>query len=176
MKYFYTILLLSCLSTQIYAQKNYKTRQEVAFSVEMWGISPETSLNIEYVPLQFKESFLSLRAGAGFMFMKNRGVSFPISATYNLLLTRQNNQECNPFPRNTRGEWFLEMGIGQTLAAYYDEAVTDKKYYLSPILGLRKQIARQGFSNIFFYKLQFTPRKIADDWEFYGGISVGSSF
>jgi hypothetical protein len=175
-KHFYTILLLSCFSSQVYAQKAYKTHYDLAFSVEFMGISPETSLNLEYVPLQYKRSFLSLRVGAGFMFMKNRGVSFPSSVTYNLLLTRPNSQECNPFPRKTQGEWFLEMGVGQTLASYYDEAITDKKYYISPILGLRKQILRQGFSNIFFYKFQLTPRKIADDWEFYGGISIGSSF
>jgi hypothetical protein len=175
-KYFYVLLLFFSSNLSIFAQKGFKTRFDTGFSLEEGGISPGTSLNIEYVPQKYETGFLLIRFGAGFMSSENKGVSFPSSLTYNLWLRKNLNNECNPYPRKTYGEWFLEAGIGQTYAAYNDEQNTNKKYYLSPILGIRRHIARNGSSSIIFYKIQLTPRKISEDWEFYGGFSVGISF
>jgi hypothetical protein len=175
-KYYYSILLLFGNYLTVYAQKGYKTRFDKAVSVEMWGIGSGTSLNVEYVPQKSDNGFLLLRLGAGFIPAKSQGVSFPSSITYNLWLRKSLNNECNPYPRKTYGEWFLEAGVGQTYTAYTDELNNNKKYYLSPILGIRKHIARTGSSSIIFYKIQLTPRKISEEWEFYGGFSAGISF
>lgn len=159
------------------SQIMYRTRYRRAIYGETFAISPLLSINYEYLPIRWQKSFLSTRAGIGFMpggkstsstgvvsnaVVSNGGISFPVSVTYNMLMNnlrkginRRVSNRCNSLPPKISSEIFLEGGVGHSLAMYK----IGNRSFTFAILGLREQIVFDipPKPRILFIRANFTP-------------------
>jgi hypothetical protein len=165
---FFTVFLF--LFYQASAQNRFRTRYDIAISVEAGGISPFVSANFEFVPFKTKTSFYVIRAGAGFISNQTQGASVPVSLTYNVWLKGKEN--CDAAPKRFFKETFAEFGVGSSYISFLGES---PKIYIAPIVGIRKQFSKWGNSDVFFYKIQLTPIYSEQAFKFAAGISVGHS-
>ncbi|MFY7909559.1 MAG: hypothetical protein ACOVO2_08405, partial [Emticicia sp.] len=132
----------------------YRTRYRTAVMAESFAISPLGSVNIEYLPVRWRNSFLSLRGGLGFIpggkdtgvgeVANGGGVSLPVSVTYNYLINnlrkginKRVSVKCKSAPSKIAAEWFVEVGAGATPVAYRS---AETRTYSFAILGLRQQV------------------------------------
>ncbi len=154
------------------AQISYKTRYKTALFVELLGISPFSSLNLEFCPIKNEKSFFSIRAGSGYLpgskkpnvdGKKDNGMSIPLGISYNFILNNLKRQfkyrismRCNPRPPRISVETFGEFGLGLT---YIFTNVTGFKQYRFGIIGIRNQIAfgSEYKKHVLFLKTQFNP-------------------
>lgn len=167
-RFFFAGLIL--IFHQTYSQNRFRTRYDLAITVEAGGISPFVSANFEFVPFKTKSSFYVIRAGAGFISNGSQGVSVPIAFTYNFWLRGKPN--CDAAPKRLFKETFAEIGVGSSYISYLGEK---SKIYIAPIVGIRKQFSKWGNSDVFFYKIQLTPIYSEQNFKFGAAISVGHS-
>ncbi len=169
-RFFFAVPLFLLLFHQTYSQNRFRTRYDVAVSVEAGGISPFVSANFEFVPFKTKTSFYVIRAGAGFISNTSQGVSVPVSLTYNVWL--KGKQNCDAAPKRFFKETFAEFGVGSSYVSFLGE---QPKIYFAPIVGIRKQLTKWGDSGVFFYKIQLTPIYSEQNFKFGAGLSIGHS-
>lgn len=154
------------------AQIYYKTRYKAALFVEVLGISPFGSLNLEFCPIKKEKSFFTIRAGSGYVpgskkpnvdGKKDNGISIPVGISYNFILNNLKRQfkyrislRCNPHPPRISIESFGELGLGHTT---YFTNVTGYKQFTFGIISIRNQIAfgSEYKKHVLFLKTQFNP-------------------
>jgi hypothetical protein len=154
------------------AQLSYKTRYKTALFVELLGISPFSSINLEFCPIKNEKSFFTIRAGSGYLpgskkpnvdGKKDNGISIPVGISYNIILNNLKKQfkyrismRCNPRPPRISIESFGEIGLGLT---YSFTNVTGYKQYTFGIIGIRNQISfgKEYKKHVLFLKTQFNP-------------------
>ncbi|AFK01892.1 hypothetical protein Emtol_0740 [Emticicia oligotrophica DSM 17448] len=173
------------------AQIMYRTRYRAAVMVESFAISPLGSINIEYLPVRWKNSFLATRFGLGFipggnptaisMVTNGGGASLPTSVTYNYLINnlrkginRRVSLKCKSAPSKIASEWFAEIGAGATPVAYRS---AESRFYSFGILGLRQQVVFDipPHPRVVFLRANLTPSYVEGKYEIRGGISLGVS-
>lgn len=191
MKYFLTFICILTLVETANAQVMYRTRYRTAIMAESFAISPLGSINVEYLPIRWKNSFLALRTGFGFLprgrsvgtgpSVKGLGVSVPTSVTYNYLINNLrrgiNNRvavRCQSAPSKIASEWFIEVGGGLTPIAY---GGSDIRSYSFGIFGLREQVIFDipPHPRVVFFRVNFTPSYSFGQYELRGGLSLGVS-
>ena len=190
-KYFLTLILIITLVETTNAQIMYRTRYRTAIMVESFAISPLGSINVEFLPVRWKNSFLALRTGFGFLpggksvatgsAANGAGISIPTSVTYNYLinnLRRGINKRvavrCQSAPSKIASEWFIEMGAGFTPVAYKG---TETRSYSFGIFGLRQQVIFDipPHPRVVFLRVNFTPSYSFGKYELRGGLGLGVS-
>jgi hypothetical protein len=190
-KYFLTLIVLMALVETSSAQIMYRTRYRTAIMAESFAISPLGSINIEYLPVRWQNSFLALRTGIGFLsggrstgtgqVTNGGGVSLPTSVTYNYLinnLRRGINKrvavKCKSAPSKIAAEWFVELGAGITPVAYRS---AETRSYSFGILGLRQQVIFDipPHPRVVFLRVNVTPSYSIGKYELRGGLSLGVS-
>jgi hypothetical protein len=167
---FFAVPFSLLLFHQTYSQNRFRTRYDIALSVEAGGISPFVSANFEFVPYKTKTDFYVIRAGAGFISNSSQGVSVPFALTYNVWL--KNKAHCDAAPQRFFRETFAEVGVGSAYISFLGEK---GKFLFAPIVGIRKQLNKWGSSNVFFYKIQLTPIYSDQHFRFGAGLSIGHS-
>ncbi len=191
MKYFLTTIVLLALFETGQAQIMYRTRYRTAIMVESFAISPLGSINVEYLPVRWKNSFFAMRTGFGFLpggkptgigsVANGGGVSVPTSVTYNYLINnlrkgihRRVSVKCKSAPSKIAAEWFVEMGAGFTPVAYRS---TETRSYSFGIFGLRQQIIFDipPHPRVVFLRVNVTPSYSIGKYELRGGVSLGVS-
>jgi len=159
--------------------------------VETFAISPIASLNYEYLPVRWRTSFVSLRAGAGYVpggaesdnskVSNSGGISFPTSATYNFLFNNLRKRvfnrvykRCKSAPSKIASELFGEVGAGYTFVAY---RTTETRNFGFGIIGLRQQIVFDipPHPRVIYIRANVTPSYADGVYELRGGISLGVS-
>jgi hypothetical protein len=190
-KYFLTLICILTLVETANAQVMYRTRYRTAIMAESFAISPLGSINVEYLPLRWKNSFLALRTGFGFLpggrsvgagpVANGLGISIPTSVTYNYLINNLrrgiNNRvavRCQSAPSKIASEWFIEIGGGLTPIAYRG---SDIRSYSFGIFGLREQVIFDipPHPRVVFFRVNFTPSYYFGQYELRGGLSLGVS-
>ncbi len=190
MKYFLTLIVIITLVETANAQIMYRTRYRTAIMVESFAISPLGSINVEYLPIRWKTSFLALRTGFGFLpggksvgtaATNGGGISVPTSVTYNYLinnLRRGINKRvalrCQSAPSKIASEFFIEMGAGFTPIAYRG---SETRSYSFGIIGLRQQVVFDvpPRPRVVFIRVNFTPSYSFGKFELRGGLGLGVS-
>lgn len=191
MKYFLTLIIFLALIETNQAQIMYRTRYRTAIMAESFAISPLGSINIEYLPVRWQNSFLALRTGIGFLPGGNStgvgqvanggGVSVPTSMTYNYVINnlrkginKRVSVRCKSAPSKIAAEWFVEMGAGITPVAYRS---AETRMYSFGILGLRQQVIFDipPHPRVVFLRVNVTPSYVAGSYELRGGLSLGVS-
>ncbi|RYU96512.1 hypothetical protein [Emticicia agri] len=168
----------------------YRTRYTSALMVETFASSPIISINYEYLPVRWRTSFMSLRGGIGFLpgggvneFNINNGggASFPVTATYNLLLNNLRKRifnrvyvKCKSAPSRIASELFGETGLGYTFGAYPNGDIRHNSYF---ILGIRQQVIFDipPHPRVLFLRANVTPSYSLGVFELRGGVSLGVS-
>lgn len=169
----------------------YRTRYRTAIMAESFAISPLGSINVEYLPVRWQNSFLSIRGGIGFIpggkdtgagqVANGGGVSVPVSMTYNYLINnlrkgiyRRVSVKCKSAPSKIAAEWFVEAGAGATPVAYRS---ADIRTYSFAILGLRQQVIFDipPHPRVIFLRANVTPSYVEGKYELRGGLSLGVS-
>lgn len=173
------------------AQIMYRTRYRTAIMAESFAISPLGSINVEYLPVRWKNSFLALRTGFGFLpggrstgignVANGGGIAVPTSVTYNYLINnirRGINKrvavKCKSAPSRVAAEWFVELGAGTTPVAYRS---AETRNYSFGILGLREQVIFDipSHPRVVFFRINVTPSYSIGKYELRGGLSLGVS-
>lgn len=191
MKYFLTLIILITLFETTNAQIMYRTRYRTAIMAESFAISPLGSINVEYLPVRWQNSFLALRTGIGFLpggqstgvgqVANGGGVSIPTSVTYNYLINnlrkginKRVSVRCKSAPSKIAAEWFVEMGTGLTPVAYRS---AETRSYIFGILGLRQQVIFDipPHPRVVFLRVNVTPSYSSGKYELRGGVSLGVS-
>jgi hypothetical protein len=158
---------------------------------ESFAISPLGSINVEYLPVRWQNSFLALRTGFGILpgghstgvgqVANGGGVSVPTSVTYNYLINnlrrginKRVSVKCKSAPSKIAAEWFIEMGAGFTPIAYRS---ADTKTYTFGIIGLRQQVIFDipPHPRVVFLRVNATPSYSIGGFEVRGGVSLGVS-
>ncbi len=171
------------------AQIMYRTRYTTAMMVEM---SPSNSflptLNVEYLPVRYQTSFISLRGGMGYEPNGNvSGVMFPTSVSYNLLFNNLRKRifnrvyvKCKSAPSKISSEFFGEIGLGNQFSTYNDTSTLNR---LMGIIGVRQQVIFDipPKPRVVFIRAVLTPlyytNKTHQSFNFQsGGLSMGVSF
>jgi hypothetical protein len=190
-KYLITTIFILLFFENSQSQIMYRTRYKSAIMVETFAISPIGSINYEYLPFRWKNSFLSTRIGLGFLpggketdagsVTNGGGVSIPTSVTYNYLLNnlrkginKRVSVKCKSAPSKIAAEWFGEIGGGYTLAAY---RTTETRNFAFGIIGLRQQVIFDipPHPRVVFLRLNVTPSYSLGKYELRGGVSLGVS-
>ena len=190
MKYFLTLIVIITLVEKANAQIMYRTRYRTAIMVESFAISPLGSINVEYLPIRWKTSFLALRTGFGFLPGGKSvgtapaiggGISVPTSVTYNYLINnlrrginKRVSLRCQSAPSKIASEFFVEMGAGFTPIAYRG---SETRSYSFGIIGLRQQVVFDGppRPRVVFIRVNFTPSYSFGKFELRGGLGLGVS-
>ncbi len=191
MKYLITFILILLFFENSQSQIMYRTRYQSAIMAETFAISPIGSINYEYLPIRWTNSFLSTRIGLGFLpggketdvgsVTNGGGVSVPASITYNYLINnlrrginKRVSVKCKSAPSKIASEWFAEIGAGYTLAAY---RTTETRNFTFGILGLRQQVIFDipPHPRVVFLRLNVTPSYSVGKYELRGGVSIGLS-
>jgi hypothetical protein len=173
------------------AQIMYRTRYRTAIMAESFAISPLGSINVEYLPVRWQNSFLALRTGFGFlpggkstgtgMVANGGGVSIPTSVTYNYLINnlrrginKRVSIKCKSAPSKIAAEWFVELGAGITPVAYRS---AETRSYSFGILGLRQQVIFDipPHPRVVFLRVNVTPAYSLGKYGTRGGVSLGVS-
>jgi len=168
----------------------YRTRYRTAIMVESFAISPLGSINVEYLPIRWKTSFLALRTGFGFLPGGKSvgtapaiggGISVPTSVTYNYLINnlrrginKRVSLRCQSAPSKIASEFFVEMGAGFTPIAYRG---SETRSYSFGIIGLRQQVVFDipPRPRVVFIRVNFTPSYSFGKFELRGGLGLGVS-
>lgn len=169
----------------------YRTRYKSAIMAETFAISPIASINYEYLPVRWTNSFISTRVGLGFLpggkdtgtgsVTNGGGVSIPTSLTYNYLINnlrrginKRVSVKCKSAPSKIASEWFVEIGAGYTLAAY---RTTETRNFTFGVLGLRQQIVFDipPHPRVVFLRINVTPSYSIGKYELRGGVGLGVS-
>lgn len=191
MKYFLTLIIFLVLVETSQAQIMYRTRYRTAIMAESFAISPLGSINVEYLPVRWQNSFLALRTGFGFLpggqstgvgeVANGGGISIPTSVTYNYLINnlrkginKRVSVKCKSAPSKIAAEWFVEAGAGVTPIAYRS---ADTRTYTFGILGLRQQVIFDipPHPRVVFLRVNVTPAYVEGKYETRGGVSLGVS-
>lgn len=191
MKYFLTLIVFLALIETNQAQIMYRTRYRTAIMAESFAISPLGSINVEYLPVRWQNSFLALRTGFGFLpggqstgvgeVANGGGISIPTSVTYNYLINnlrkginKRVSVKCKSAPSKIAAEWFVEAGAGVTPIAYRS---ADTRTYAFGILGLRQQVIFDipPHPRVVFLRANVTPSYVEGKYELRGGVSLGVS-
>lgn len=191
MKYFLTLIVLLILFETTNAQIMYRTRYRTAIMAESFAISPLGSINVEYLPVRWKNSFMAMRTGIGFLpggqatgvgeVANGGGISVPTSVTYNYLINnlrkginKRVSVKCKSAPSKIAAEWFVELGAGATPIAYRS---ADTRTYTFGILGLRQQVIFDipPHPRVVFLRANVTPSYVEGKYELRGGLSLGVS-
>lgn len=190
MKYFLTLIVIITLVEKANAQIMYRTRYRTAIMVESFAISPLGSINVEYLPIRWKTSFLALRTGFGFLPGGKSvgtapaiggGISVPTSVTYNYLINnlrrginKRVSLRCQSAPSKIASEFFIEMGAGFTPIAYRG---SETRSYSFGIIGLRQQVVFDvpPRPRVVFIRVNFTPSYSFGKFELRGGLGLGVS-
>ena len=193
MKYFLTLIVIITLVETANAQIMYRTRYRTAIMAESFAISPLGSINVEYLPIRWQNSFLALRTGFGFLpggggnsvgavsVSNGGGISIPTSVTYNYLINNLRKSinkrvavRCQSAPSKIASEWFIEMGAGFTPVAYKG---TETRSYSFGIFGLRQQVIFDipPHPRVVFLRVNFTPSYSFGKYELRGGLGLGVS-
>lgn len=191
MKYFITLIILCVLFETSQAQIMYRTRYRTAIMVESFAISPLGSVNVEYLPIRWQNSFLALRSGIGFLpggqetgvgeVANGGGVSMPTSITYNYLINnlrkginKRVSIKCKSAPSKIAAEWFVELGAGATPIAYRS---ADIRTYVFGIFGIRQHVIFDipPHPRVVFLRANLTPSYVIGKYEIRGGLSLGVS-
>lgn len=190
MKYFLTLIVIITLVEKANAQIMYRTRYRTAIMVESFAISPLGSINVEYLPIRWKTSFLALRTGFGFLPGGKSvgtapaiggGISVPTSVTYNYLINnlrrginKRVSLRCQSAPSKIASEFFVEMGAGFTPIAYRG---SETRSYSFGIIGLRQQVVFDvpPRPRVVFIRVNFTPSYSFGKFELRGGLGLGVS-
>ena len=190
MKYFLTLIVIITLVEKANAQIMYRTRYRTAIMVESFAISPLGSINVEYLPIRWKTSFLALRTGFGFLPGGKSvgtapaiggGISVPTSVTYNYLINnlrrginKRVSLRCQSAPSKIASEFFVEMGAGFTPIAYRG---SETRSYSFGIIGLRQQVIFDipPHPRVVFLRVNFTPSYSFGKFELRGGLGLGVS-
>jgi len=189
-KYFLTLIVIISLVEKANAQIMYRTRYRTAIMVESFAISPLGSINVEYLPIRWKTSFLALRTGFGFLPGGKSvgtapaiggGISVPTSVTYNYLINnlrrginKRVSLRCQSAPSKIASEFFIEMGAGFTPIAYRG---SETRSYSFGIIGLRQQVVFDvpPRPRVVFIRVNFTPSYSFGKFELRGGLGLGVS-
>jgi hypothetical protein len=189
-KYFLTLIVIITLVEKANAQIMYRTRYRTAIMVESFAISPLGSINVEYLPIRWKTSFLALRTGFGFLPGGKSvgtapaiggGISVPTSVTYNYLINnlrrgihKRVSLRCQSAPSKIASEFFVEMGAGFTPIAYRG---SETRSYSFGIIGLRQQVVFDvpPRPRVVFIRVNFTPSYSFGKFELRGGLGLGVS-
>jgi len=189
-KYFLTLIVIITLVETANAQIMYRTRYRTAIMVESFAISPLGSINVEYLPIRWKTSFLALRTGFGFLPggksvgtapTNGGGISVPTSVTYNYLINnlrrginKRVSLRCQSAPSKIASEFFVEMGAGFTPIAYRG---SETRSYSFGIIGLRQQVVFDvpPRPRVVFIRVNFTPSYSFGNFELRGGLGLGVS-
>lgn len=169
----------------------YRTRYRTAIMAESFAISPLGSINVEYLPVRWKNSFMAMRTGIGFLpggqatgvgeVANGGGISVPTSVTYNYLINnlrkginKRVSVKCKSAPSKIAAEWFVELGAGATPIAYRS---ADTRTYTFGILGLRQQVIFDipPHPRVVFLRANVTPSYVEGKYELRGGLSLGVS-
>lgn len=191
MKYFLTLIIFLALIETNQAQIMYRTRYRTAIMAESFAISPLGSINVEYLPVRWQNSFLALRTGFGFLpggqstgvgeVANGGGISVPTSVTYNYLINnlrkginKRVSVKCKSAPSKIAAEWFVEAGAGVTPIAYRS---ADTRTYTFGILGIRQQVIFDipPHPRVIFLRANVTPSYVVGKYELRGGLSLGVS-
>ncbi len=184
MKYFLTFIIILLLFEKSQSQIMYRTRYNTAIMVETFAISPIGSINVEHLPIRWRNSFLALRGGVGYLPGDGgggSGISIPTSVTYNYLINnlrkginKRVSVRCKSAPSKIAAEWFVEGGLGYTAAIYQGNPV---KSFGFGIVGLRQQVIFDipPHPRVVFLRLNATPSYAAGTYELRAGISLGVS-
>ena len=163
-----TCILFLLVPVTLYAQRYNPTLRswKWAATAEAGGVGSAFSVNAEYIPVQFKTSFVTLRAGLGYLGARYSIATVPQSITWNILLNRKVSG-CPPHvPLKSL---FAEIGIG---GAYLISPHTTVDYLYGPMVGVR-QYFLFNVRTTGFWKVQISPvvtdRKVIP----WGGIAVG---
>lgn len=159
--------------------------------VESFAISPLGSINVEYLPVRWQNSFLAIRTGFGFLpggksvgggtSANGAGISIPTSVTYNYLINNLRKGinkrvavKCKSAPSKIASEWFVEMGAGFTPVVYRS---AEARSYSFAIFGLRQQVIFDipPHPRVVFLRVNFTPSYSFGKYELRGGLSLGVS-
>ncbi|GAB3260168.1 hypothetical protein GCM10027347_24270 [Larkinella harenae] len=164
------LFLLVLIGVQVQAQfvKPYESPRRWSTTVELGGLSPIVSLNLEYVPLRPQAHFWVIRGGVGTMFTQYSMLTIPHSVSFNFLLN-PNPRSCPP-PVGFRKRWFLEVGWGGT--AFVRPLVKEDGYRSSPMVGVRHYFTINQERTIAFLKAQLTPF-ILNKFGLWGGVGFG---
>ena len=150
-------------SAQLY--KPYALPNRWALTTEIGGISPVLSINTEYSPIQRKKSFLTIRAGIGYLFTNYSICSLPHALTWNVALNGK-RRSCPPIEK--RNLLLLELGVG---GVYLPGAEGEIVYRWSPIVGVRRYF-KYNTRATGFWKIQLTPY-LGGQIAPFGGIGLG---
>ncbi|UFH52010.1 hypothetical protein [Spirosoma sp. KNUC1025] len=121
---------------------------------------------MEYIPVQFKKSFVTLRGGVGYLGARYSMATLPQSLTWNILLNGKVNG-CPP--QVPLKSMFAEVGLG---GAYLVSANTTVNYVYGPILGLRRYFL-YNVRTTGFWKAQICPVVTDHKVIAWGGVAVG---
>ncbi len=168
----------------------YRTRYTSAIMVETFATSPILSVNYEHLPIRWRTSFLSLRAGVGYVpgggtnsinVSNSAGVSLPVTTTYNFLFNNLRKRifnrvykRCKSAPSKIASEMFGEVGAGYTFAAYPGN---DTRHFGFLIVGIRQQVVFDipPHPRVVYVRANVTPSYAQSKYELRGGISLGIS-
>lgn len=160
-------VLFFLLPISLYAQryKPYSSSWKWAATAEVGSVSPGYSLNAEYSPVQFKKSFVVLRAGIGYLSERYSKAAIPHAITWAVLLNGKERGCPLSVPEKAL---FLEIGAG---GAYLIENTSKINYVGGPIIGLRRYFMYNERATGFL-KIQAIPL-IADRIMPWGGVGIG---
>jgi hypothetical protein len=190
-KYFLTLIIFLALIETNQAQIMYRTRYRTAIMAESFAISPLGSINVEYLPIRWQNSFMAMRLGFGFIpggketaagqVANGGGVSVPTSITYNYLINnlrkginKRVTVKCKSAPSKIAAEWFIEAGAGVTPVAYRS---AETRTYAFGIFGIRQQVIFDipPHPRVVFLRANVTPSYVVGKYELRGGLSLGVS-
>jgi hypothetical protein len=119
-------------------------------SYEVGGINPVIGINLEHYPLRYKNSYLALKAGVGYMFTGYSDATLPHSLTWCFKL-KQKSKKC--YPELNYQSYQIEVGLG----GVYFIGATDKRFYRwSPIIGVRRKF-KNDYQEKTYWKVYCTP-------------------
>lgn len=137
-----------------------------AATAEAGGVGSAFSANIEYIPIQFKKSFVVLRGGLGYLGARYSMGTVPTSVTWNILL----NGKVNGCPPQVPSKsLFAEIGIG---GSYLLDSKTTVNYLYGPVLGVRRYFLYNARTTG-FWKAQICPVVTDHNVIPWGGIAIG---
>ncbi|WP_420148292.1 hypothetical protein [Spirosoma sp.] len=161
-------ILFFLLPVTLYAQR-YQSQLRSwkwAATAEAGGVGSAFSVNIEYIPVQFKKSFVTLRGGLGYLGARYSMATVPQSVTWNILLN-PNVKDCPP--QVPLKSMFAEIGLG---GAYLVNSTTTVNYLYGPILGIRRYFLFNERTTG-FWKAQISPVVTDHNVIPWGGLAIG---
>jgi hypothetical protein len=177
-----------CAYMNTSAQIMYRTRYTTALMAEVTPSSVFPTLNIEYLPVRYQTSFISLRGGMGYEPNGNSsGVMFPTSVSYNFLFNNLRKRifnrvynKCKSAPSKIASEIFGEVGAGNLFSTYSNTTTVNR---VMGIIGIRQQVIfdippkpRVVYVRVAFTPTYYTNKSLQKIEIQKGGISAGISF